>query len=85
MKKREGRRLTCRAVYILKRGFFIVLSMLAAAKLYLDTLITIEGGGEWARVTLLPLAREMLSTTVMTIVIIVVAALVIDMAEKSDG
>ena len=82
MKNRDGRKLTHRAVYILKRGFFLVISMLAAAKLYIDRLIILEGGGEWARVTLLPLAREMLSHTVLTLVIVIVAAIVVDIEEK---
>ena len=82
MKNRERRKLTYRAVYILKRGFFLVISMLAAAWLYLDVLAAANGGGEWARVVLLPLAREMAATAVMTLTIVVVSAIVMDMAEK---
>ncbi len=84
MKNKRRRELDRRAVYILKRGFFLVISMLAAAWLYLDVLVTANGGGEWARVTLLPLAREMLSVSVMTLVIVTVAALVLDIAVKTD-
>ena len=82
MKNREGRGLTHRAAYILKRGFFLVIAMFAAGKLYLDKLAAVEGGGEWARVALLPLAREMLLTAAMTFTIVVVSAIVMDLVEK---
>ena len=82
MKKRDRLTLTRRAVYILKRGFFLVISMLSATKLYIDTRVILEGGGEWARATLTPLAREMLGHTLLTLAIIVIAAIVIDIAEK---
>ena len=82
MKNRHRLTLTRRAVYILKRGFFLVISMLSATKLYVDTRIILEGGGEWARATITPLAREMLGHTLLTLAIIVIAAIVIDIAEK---
>ncbi len=82
MKNKHRHTLTRRAVYILKRGFFLVISMLAATKLYVDTRVMLEGGGEWAKVTLTPLAREMLGHALLTLAIIVIAAIVIDIAEK---
>ncbi len=84
MKNKHRHTLTRRAVYILNRGFFLVISMLAVARLYIDRLIALEGGGEWARATLTPLAREMLGHTLLTLAIIVIAAIVIDIADKTE-
>ena len=85
MKKGLERTLTWRAVYILKRGFFLVIAMSAAGKLYFDKLAEAEGGGEWARGVLLPLGREMVENVVMTLAIVVISAIIMDLVEKSGS
>ena len=82
MKKGCRCSLTKRAFYILNGGLFLVVAMSAAGKLYFDKLVELEGGGEWARTALAPLGREMVENVVMTLAIVVISAIVIDIAEK---